>query len=81
MIYEIRLATNVSSLKITAIGKLTLTQSGETFIPDYVFHLRSEQDLSAITCEADLFEFFVNHQDYEILTNVGVFDWFMGAYL
>jgi len=88
-IYEVRLATNVTPFSIVELPKLELDASGETFIPDHVFHIASDVDLtgSAVTeratdmrvLDGDDFKLFeliftdLTDEDYRILTNDSVF--------
>ena len=75
-IYEVMLSTSFEGFCVQEIPQLHLSMSGETFIPDYMFHFMTDREVPYFRTESDLATWLKGE---EVITNYGVADEMWGA--
>ena len=70
-IYEVMLSHSFEGFSVQEIPSLHLTVSGETFIPDYMFHFMTDREVPYFRTESDLATWLKGE---EVITNPEVAD-------
>lgn len=75
-IYEVMLSTSFEGFCVQEIPQLHLSMSGETFIPDYMFHFMTDREVPKFYNQDSLAEWL---RGEEVITNPEVADEMWGA--